>query len=247
MGRLDGKVALVTGAGRGIGRAIAFRFAADGAAVAISDINIDTAQDTAAAIQASGGRAWATQADVTDRNSVQAMIDGASSALGTPDILVNNAGIFFNAAFDAMTDEQWHRMIHTNLTSVFLVSQIAVRAWLAADRGGVIINLASISGQIAFTNSAHYCAAKAGVHALTQCVALEYGGRGIRANSIAPGIIETQILPDPAGAQAWACRLPLKRLGKPEDVADVAAFLASDDSRYMTGDLIFVDGGWMLE
>lgn len=247
MGRLDGKVALITGAGRGIGRAIARRLAADGAAVAVSDINAESAQDAAAEIAASNGRAWAAQCDVTDRASVQAMVDGAAAALGTPDVLVNNAGIFFNAAFDAMTDEQWHRMIDTNLTSVFLVSQIAIRAWLGAERGGTIINLASISGQIAFTNSAHYCAAKAGVHALTQCIALEYGERGIRANSIAPGIIETQILPDPAGAQAWASRIPLKRLGKPEDVADVAAFLASDDSRYMTGALVFVDGGWMLE
>jgi NAD(P)-dependent dehydrogenase (short-subunit alcohol dehydrogenase family) len=247
MGRLDSKVALVTGAGRGIGRAIALRLAADGGSVAVSDINIDTARDTAAQIEASGGRAWAARCDVTDRASVQALIDGATAALGTPDILVNNAGIFFNAAFDAMTDEQWHRMIDTNLTSVFIVSQIAIRAWLAAERSGVIINLASISGQIAFTNSAHYCAAKAGVHALTQCIALEFGGRGIRANSIAPGIIETPILPDPVGAQAWASRLPLRRLGKPEDVADVAAFLASDDSRYMTGALVFVDGGWMLE
>ncbi len=244
MGRLDGKTALITGGARGIGRAIALKYAADGCAVAVSDINLDGAEDTAGQIRAVGGRAWATKSDVTNRDDVQSMIDGAIANVGMPDILVNNAGIFFNAAFDQMTDDQWQRMISTNLTSVFLVSQIMIRAWLAENRGGNIISLASISGQIAFTNSAHYCAAKAGVHALTQCIALEFGARGIRANSMAPGIIETGILPDPKGAQAWADKLPLRRLG---NVADVAAFLASDDSRYMTGDLIFIDGGWMLE
>jgi NAD(P)-dependent dehydrogenase (short-subunit alcohol dehydrogenase family) len=175
------------------------------------------------------------------------MVDNAVQQLGGVDILVNNAGIFFNASFDEMTDEQWHRMMDVNLTSVFLVTQIVIRHWLAQKRPGSIINLASISAAIAFTNSSHYCTAKAGVASLTRCLALEFGSRGIRANSMAPGIIETQLLPDPIGAQAWINRLPLRRLGQPEDVADLAVFLASDESRYITGDMIFVDGGWMLE
>jgi 3-oxoacyl-[acyl-carrier protein] reductase len=247
MARLSGRTAIITGAARGIGRAIALKFAAEGANVAISDVNLAGAEEVAVLARESGIKAWAAQTDVTQRDQVERLIAGVSEQLGTPDILVNNAGIFFNAAFDAMTDAQWQRMIDTNLTSVFLVSQAVIRAWLAQSRGGTIVNLASISGQIAFTNSAHYCAAKAGVHALTQCIALEFGARGIRCNSIAPGIIATSMLPDPQGAQAWAQRLPLRRLGQPEDVADLATFLASEESRYITGDLIFIDGGWMLE
>lgn len=247
MNRLADKTAIITGAARGIGRAIALRYAEEGCALALSDMNLEGVEETAALARARGAAAAAMRADVTRREDVEAMVAGAVAQFGVPDILVNNAGIFFNAAFEEMTDEQWQRMMDVNLTSVFIVSQIVIRRWLAAERGGVIVNLASISAAIAFTRSSHYCAAKAGVAALTRCLALEFGPRGIRANSMAPGIIETQMLPDPQGAQAWVSRLPLRRMGQPDDVADLALFLASDESRYITGDMIYVDGGWMIE
>ncbi|NJO83220.1 MAG: SDR family oxidoreductase [Blastochloris sp.] len=132
-----------------------------------------------------------------------------------------------------------------------MVSQAVIRRWLDAQRGGSIINLASISSSIAFTRSAHYCAAKAGVTALSRCLALEYGSRGIRSNCLAPGIIETAMtrpaLDDPAMVEDWMRRIPLKRIGQPRDVAHAALFLASDESAYITGDMLYVDGGWMVE
>jgi 3-oxoacyl-[acyl-carrier protein] reductase len=253
--RLNHKVALVTGAARGIGRAIALRFAAEGCAVAVCDLNREGAEDTAAQCRERGAavgipdlRAFATGCDVSQRDDVERAVAEVVAALGVPDVLVNNAAIFFNAPFEQMTDAQWDRMMNINVKSVFMVSQAIIRHWLRVERRGSIINLASISASVAFVNSSAYCTAKAGVASLTRCLALEYGPRGIRANSMAPGIIDTPMLPSAEDAVAWAQgKLPLRRLGQPEDVADVALFLASDDSRYVTGDMIYVDGGWMLE
>lgn len=251
MTRLRNKVAIVTGAGAGNGRAIALRFAEEGCAVAVSDINLVAVRETAQMVEAAGGRAWAYRTDVTQRAEVEQMVDEAVSTLGAIDMLVNNAGVFFNATFDEMSDTQWHHMIDVNMTSVFLVSQAVIRHWLQNERSGAIVNLSSISASIAFTNSAHYCAAKAGVSALTRCIALEYGPRGIRCNALAPGIIETAMtrpaLSDPATVADWTRRIPLRSFGQPRDVADAALFLASDESRYITGDVLLVDGGWVLE
>lgn len=247
MARLAGKTAIVTGAARGIGRAIALRFAAEGARLAVSDVNLDGAQETADLCR-QHGEARAFQVDVSDRAQVEAMVQGTLDAFGAVDVLVNNAGIFFNAPFEETTDEQWDRIMSVNVKSVFLSSQVVIRHWLAAERPGTIVNLASISAVVAFVNSSAYCTTKAAVASLTRCLALEYGPRGIRANSMAPGIIDTAMLPSAEDNANWAQnRLPLRRLGQPEDVADVALFLASDESRYVTGDMIFVDGGWMLE
>lgn len=251
MGRLSGKTAIITGAGAGNGRAIALRFAEEGCNLALSDVNLGAVEETASQSEALGVRASTLRTDVTARSDVEAMVEAAWASFGTVDILVNNAGIFFNASFDEMSDEQWRRMIDTNLTSVFLVSQAVIRHWLEAGRGGAIVNLASISSSIAFTRSAHYCAAKAGVTALSRCLALEYGPRGIRSNCLAPGIIETAMtkpaLSDPAMVEDWMRRIPLKRVGQPRDVADGALFLASDESSYITGDMLYIDGGWMVE
>ncbi|NWF79841.1 MAG: SDR family oxidoreductase [Chloroflexi bacterium] len=251
MARLAGKTALITGAAAGNGRAIALRFAAEGAALALADLDRDGLNETARLAGPWGARTSLARTDVTSRVAVEALVAQAEAELGPIDILVNNAGIFFNAAFEDMSDEQWRRMLDTNLTSVFLVSQVVIRRWLAAERRGTIVNMASISSSIAFTRSAHYCAAKAGVTALTRCLALEYGPRGIRANCLAPGIIETAMtrpaLDDPTTVADWMRRIPLRRVGQPEDVADAAVFLASDESRYVTGDMLYVDGGWMLE
>jgi NAD(P)-dependent dehydrogenase (short-subunit alcohol dehydrogenase family) len=253
--RLANKVAIITGAARGIGRAIALRYAEEGCAVSVCDLNRDGAEATAqlareraAAKGVPDPRAFATSVDVSKREDVERMVAETVAVLGVPHVLVNNAGIFFNAPFEEMTDEQWDRMMTVNVKSVFLVSQAVIRHWLRADIPGAIINLASISASVAFVNSSAYCTAKAGVASLTRCLALEYGPRGIRANSMAPGIIDTPMLPSAEDSANWAMnKLPLRRLGQPEDVADVALFLASADSRYVTGDMIYVDGGWMLE
>lgn len=251
MARLAKQVAIVTGAAAGNGRAIALRFAAEGCDLALADLDVAGVNATAQQAEALGVRAVAWKTNVAERAAVEALVANTLATFGTVDVLVNNAGIFFNATFDEMTDAEWQRMIGVNLTSVFMVSQVVIRHWLAAERGGAIVNLASISSSIAFTRSAHYCAAKAGVTALTRCIALEYGPRGIRANCLAPGIIETAMtrpaLADPATVEDWMRRIPLKKLGQPEDVADAALFLASNESRYITGDMLYIDGGWMLE
>lgn len=247
MGRLTGKTAVVTGAARGIGRSIALRFAAEGSNLVLSDVNLDGVNAVAAEARALGVGAVTSQTDVTSREQLQAMVDAGIAAFGAIDILVNNAGIFFNASVHEMTDAQWDKMLDINLKSIFMLSQIVIRHWMAREIKGAIVNLSSISGAIAFTNSSAYCTSKAGVAAFTRCVALEYGPLGIRANAMAPGIINTG-MPNADQAAVWVnTKIPLRRLGAPEDVADLALFLASDESRYLTGDMIFVDGGWMLE
>lgn len=254
MKRLQDKVAIITGAARGIGRATALRFAREGCHLALSDMNLDGVAETARLCEAHGVRTVISRTDVTNTAEVNAMVSNAILALGPIDVLFNNAGVFYNAGPNGihdMSDDDWNRMLATCLSSVFKVSRAVLATWVESGRGGSIINSASISAAIAFTRSAHYCAAKAGVAAFTRCTALEYGPLGVRCNSIAPGIIQTDMtkpaLSDAATMADWMRRIPLKRLGQPEDVAEVVLWLASDESRYVTGDMIFVDGGWMLE
>jgi len=247
VGRLSGKTALVTGAARGIGRAIALRFAAEGANLVLGDLDLDRLRDVAAEAESKGVRALARQMDVAARAQVQQFVDAGMSEFGMIHTVVNNAGIFFNAPFEQTTDEQYDRIMAVNVKSVFLVSQIVIRQWLRHEIKGTIVNLASIGAAIAFVDSSAYCATKGAVATMTRCIALEYGPRGIRANSMAPGIIDTPMLPSVEDSRYWANNtIPLRRLGEPNDVADVALFLASDESRYITGEMIFVDGGWML-
>ncbi len=248
MGRLSGKTALITGAARGIGRAIALRFAAEGAHLLLCDLNLESLREVAAEAEANGVDTLIQQVDVSLRDQVQQFVDVGRSKFGTIDTVVNNAGIFFNAPFEQTTDEQFDRIMAVNVRSVFLVSQLVIRHWLQDDVKGTIVNLASIGAAVSFVDSSAYCTTKGAVATLTRCIALEYGPRGIRANSMAPGIIDTPMLPSQEDNQEWANnRIPLRRLGTPEDVADVALFLASDESRYITGEMIFVDGGWVLD
>ncbi|MCY4024211.1 MAG: SDR family NAD(P)-dependent oxidoreductase [Anaerolineaceae bacterium] len=248
MGRLSGKCAIITGAARGIGAGIARRYAAEGCALALCDLNEAGVEAFAAELRGQGVEALAGAADVSQRSSVQEFVDAAIAQFGQIDVLVNNAGIFFNAVFEDMSDEQWDSMLRVNVTGVFLPSQIVIRHWLANDIGGAIVNLASISSLIAFTHSAAYGTSKAAVAGLTRHIALQYGPQGIRANAMAPGIIDTSMLPSQEDMQRWAQeRIPLRRPGTPEDVADLALFLATDDSRYLTGATIPVDGGWLLD
>jgi len=247
MTRLDGKTAIISGAARGIGAAIAQRFAAEGCDLALCDLDGPGVQQLANALREQGRSVLAQEADVSLRESVQHVVDSATARFGRVDILVNNAGIFFNAAFEDMSDEQWERMLRVNVTSVFLLSQCVIRHWLAQRIPGVIVNLASIGASVAFTDSAAYGTSKAAVASLTRHVALQYGPQGIRANAMAPGIIDTQMLPSQEDMQRWAReRIPLRRPGAPDDVADLALFLASDESRYLTGETVAVDGGWLL-
>lgn len=247
MGRLSGKTALVTGAARGIGRAIALRFAAEGANLVLCDLNLEDLRKVAAAAESQGVKALIRQRDVARREEVQQLVADGIAEFGMIHTLVNNAGIFFNAPFEQTSDEQFDRMMAVNVKSVFLVSQIVIRHWLREDIKGTIVNLASIGAAIAFTDSSAYCTSKGAVATLTRCIALEYGPKGIRANSMAPGIIDTPMLPSAEDSRYWADNtIPLRRLGVPRDVADVALFLASEESRYITGEMIFVDGGWML-
>ncbi len=247
MGRLSGKTALITGAARGIGRAIALGFAAEGANLIICDLNLESLREVALRAESQGATVLARQTDVAAREQVQTLVDDGIAEFGMIHTLVNNAGIFFNAPFEQTTDEQYDRIMAVNVKSVFLLSQIVIRHWLRHEIHGTIVNLASIGAAVAFVDSAAYCTTKGAVAAMTRCIALEYGPRGIRANSIAPGIIDTPMLPSAEDNENWANNtIPLRRLGEPRDVADVALFLASDESRYITGEMIFVDGGWML-
>jgi len=248
MDRFLDQVAIVTGAAQGIGRAIATRLASEGCTVVIADLNLEAANATAAEIGAAyGGSTLALPVDVTDRAAVEAMLAETLARFGRVDVLINNAGIFGNARFEEMTDAQWRRMIDVNLYSVFLVSQVVIRHWLAQRVAGAIVNLASISGIVAFTDSSHYAAAKTGVTGLTRSLAMEMGTHGIRVNAVAPGIIATEMtrrsLEAPELSGGWLRRIPQHRYGTPEEVAGVIAFLASNDAFYVNGELIFIDGG----
>lgn len=247
MPRLAGKTAVITGAARGIGAAIAARFAAEGCSLALADIDEPTLADTGARLSAAGARVVAVRADVTDRADVEALFSAAESQFGPVDVVVNNAGVFANVRFEEMTDDQWDTMLRVNAGGVFVVSQTAIRRWLAQGRPGVLVNMSSVSARVAFTDSAHYSASKAAVAALTRGLAAEFGPFGIRANAIAPGIIETEMtaagLTDEELSAAWTLRIPSRRFGTIEDVAQLAVFLASPESGYINGEVITVDGG----
>jgi NAD(P)-dependent dehydrogenase (short-subunit alcohol dehydrogenase family) len=249
--RLEGKTALITGAARGIGRAIALRFAQEGCSLSLTDLDLEGAEETVSLAKEHGVDAFAVKADVTKRAEVEMMVECLGSQIGVPDILVNNAGIFFNTVFHEMTDEQWHLMMNVNLTSVFLISQAIIKIWLGAKIGGTIVNMSSMVKAMAFKNSSHYITSKTAVSGLTRALALDYASQGIRVNAIAPGMVETEMtrpaLSDPELLSQWTPHMPLGRVGQPKDIADAALFLASEESSYITGNTIFVDGGWLLE
>lgn len=242
-GEFTGKVVVVTGAGSGIGRASAIGFATDGARVVVNDVNPTTAEETAALIRSNGGEAHAHAADVGDSAAVDALIDGAVERFGKLDVLHNNAGYGLPGTVATTTDEVMAEMLRVNLCGVLYGTRAALRHMIELG-GGVIVNTASNSALGAPRDRAAYGAAKAGVLSLTRTTAVENGRHGVRAVAICPGPIETpafqQFAPDP---DFFRRQVPIGRLGRPEDVAELARFVASDRAGFLTGVTISLDGG----
>lgn len=249
--RLSGRRALITGAGGGIAHATALRFAADGAVVALTDIDIAAARKTVDAVTAAGGRSEAIQADVTDRVSVDALMKSAAAAMGGIDILVTCAGGYkAYANFEQIAEDDWDRVIALNLKSVYLCCH-AVLPYMKQTRWGRIINLGSLAGRStsAGTSPAHYASAKAAVAIMTQYIAKDVAAHGITANTIAPGTTNTdrvRNLLTPKKEQAFVRMTPVGYLAEPTDIANVIAFMASDEARYITGATIDVNGGRLM-
>jgi L-rhamnose 1-dehydrogenase len=245
--RLQGKVAIVTGAARGIGRAIALRFGQEGAQVAGVDIREAEGQETAHRIEAAGGQACFLSADVSDSAQVRAMVQAVLDRWGTIDILVNDAGICPFEGFLEMPEVLWDQVLDVNLKGYFLVSQAVARVMVERGIRGRIIAVSSISAEFGGSSQAHYCASKAGINLLVKSMAISLGSHGITVNAVLPGTVETDInraaLTDPAVREYWSKRAPLGRLGQPEDIAGPVLFFATDDSAWCTGALLVVDGG----
>ncbi|GAB4204433.1 MAG: glucose 1-dehydrogenase [Roseiflexaceae bacterium] len=252
MGRLDNKVAVITGAASGIGRACAKRFAREGARVVVADLKAKEGQAVAAELPAG----LFVHTDVTDPVQVSALIDATTAHYGQIDIMVNNAGIEGSLVpLDQQRIEDWHQMLAVNLSGVFYGIRFAVAAMLKQEQGGVILNMASVAGVAGLKDTAPYSAAKAGVIQLTKVAALENARRRIRVNALCPGSVETEMMinaiahsPDPEATRRWSETFnPIPGLIQPGDIASAALFLVSDEARFITGVALPVDGGYVAQ
>ena len=245
--KLEGKVAIVTGAAAGIGRGIAEVFAREGARVAIADRDASGAKESEARVRAAGGEAAAFEVDVADGASVSRMVDAVVSRYGRVDILVNNAGIRFVKPFLEYSEDEWRRTLDVNLTGLFLCCRAAVVQMLKNGKGK-IVNVASVAGEFGRPHRIAYCASKGGAIAFTKALAVDLAGKSICVNALAPALIDTPLnaeyATDDALAAVWGKELLVRRWGRIEDVAAAALYLASDDSDFVTGTVLTVDGGW---
>lgn len=251
MKNLKNKVALITGARRGMGKAHAMALVKYGAKVAVTDINKEECQKVVDEIKKQGGEAIALKLNVTKKEEVKKAVSQTVKKFGRLDILVNNAGVAEFKSFLKITEKDWNKTLDINLKGQFLCSQ-AVANQMKKNGGGAIVNITSVAmGQqgIGFSNMAHYCASKGGVAGLTEALAVELAQFNIRVNCVAPGIIETPMIDsikaDPKGFKAMLNKIPLHRSGRPEEVGELVAFLVSDSSSYMTGSAVVIDGGWL--
>jgi 3-oxoacyl-[acyl-carrier protein] reductase len=247
-GRFEGKAALVTGASRGIGRAIALRLAGEGANIVVNyNAQADAATSVADAVKAGGSEASVVQADVARSADVERLVQAALNAFGRIDVLVNNAGITRDTLLMRMSEDDWDAVLDTNLKSAFLVTRAVMRPMLR-QRHGRIVNITSISGVIGNAGQANYSASKAGLIGFTRSTAREVASRNITCNAVAAGVIETEIwrgVPESA-IESLLQMIPAGRKGTPEDVAEAVAFLASDAAAYITGQVLNVDGGMVM-
>jgi 2-hydroxycyclohexanecarboxyl-CoA dehydrogenase len=245
---MTGRVALVTGAAAGIGRAIARRLAADGLAVGVLDLSLDKAEAVAAEIRAEGGQAIALQADVSKRVQVLAAVDQLRGAFGPVTVAVNNAGISIFVPFEELTDEQWDQMLEINLKSAFIVSQICFADMKAANWGR-IVNISSSSAQTGAVTLAHYSASKGGMISMTRTLAQELGPYGVTVNNVPPGSVMNTIMSEankerfPIPYDQLIKNMPVRRMGEPEDIANAVSWLCKEESGYVTGQTIGVNGG----
>lgn len=246
--RLDGKVAIVTGAGSGNGRAIAIGLAAAGAAVCTADMSLATARETSATIAANDGRALALQVDVTDRATIDDMVAAVARELGRVDVLVNNAGVTNRDTVLDVPESEFDRVIGVNLKGPLLCTQAAVPRMRAVG-GGSIVNIVSTSAELVPPNLSVYAASKGGLKVLTKAMAVELGQYNIRANGICPGVTPTGMNQDrlsrPGVIERERARIPLGRVGRPEDYAGACVLLASDEAPWMTGAMLWIDGGFL--
>lgn len=248
--RLKDKVAIVTGGGSGIGRGIAVAFSGEGASVAVSGRRIEPLTETVSLIEREGGKAIAILTDVSVYEQVKQMVDKTVETFGRLDILVNNAGVYL--PYDALTtsEEEWNNVMNVDLKGVWYGAKAGIPFMIKQGKGK-IINIASIAGLIGFGQSAGYCAAKGAVINLTRQMALDYASKNINVNAIAPGVIESDMtksfLDNEESKKSFLSQTPVGRIGKPEDIAYAAVYLACEESDFVTGQILTVDGGWTIK